>query len=232
MYNDKIENLINFALADGELTEKEKQILFKKAEEEGIDLDEFEMVLNAKLHNKKQSMIEFVAPTTSPKSDKFGDVKKCPSCASLVQSFQIKCSYCGHEYRDIQANSSIQNLFKLLNAAENNRTNSTSSIFEKLQSVFGESDVDKQKKEIISSYPIPTSKEDMIEFLALAIPKSKTVGNWFTKSDVDNKLPNEFANIWKSKCEQIIMKAKFSMKEDKKALEEIMHYARELGVKL
>jgi hypothetical protein len=38
MYNEKIENLINFALADGELTEKEKQILFKKAEEAGIDL--------------------------------------------------------------------------------------------------------------------------------------------------------------------------------------------------
>jgi hypothetical protein len=30
MYNEKIENLINFALADGELTEKEKQILLKK----------------------------------------------------------------------------------------------------------------------------------------------------------------------------------------------------------
>ena len=36
MYNEKIENLINFALSDGELTEKEKQILFKKAEEAGI----------------------------------------------------------------------------------------------------------------------------------------------------------------------------------------------------
>ena len=31
MYNEQIENLINLALADGELTEKEKQILFKKA---------------------------------------------------------------------------------------------------------------------------------------------------------------------------------------------------------
>ena len=45
MYNEQIENLINLALADGELSEKEKQILFKKAEAAGIDLDEFEMVL-------------------------------------------------------------------------------------------------------------------------------------------------------------------------------------------
>jgi uncharacterized tellurite resistance protein B-like protein len=49
MYNEQIDNLINIALGDGELTEKEKQILFKKAEVEGIDLDEFEMVLDAKL---------------------------------------------------------------------------------------------------------------------------------------------------------------------------------------
>ena len=53
MYNEQIENLINLALADGELSEKEKQILFKKAEAAGIDLDEFEMVLDAKLFEKQ-----------------------------------------------------------------------------------------------------------------------------------------------------------------------------------
>ncbi len=45
MYNEQIESLISAALADGVLTEKEKQILFKRAESMGIDLDEFEMVL-------------------------------------------------------------------------------------------------------------------------------------------------------------------------------------------
>lgn len=49
MYNEQIEVLISAALADGVLTEKEKQILFKKAESMGIDLDEFEMVLDARL---------------------------------------------------------------------------------------------------------------------------------------------------------------------------------------
>ena len=46
MYNEQIEALISAALADGVLTEKEKQILYKKAESMGIDLDEFEMVLD------------------------------------------------------------------------------------------------------------------------------------------------------------------------------------------
>lgn len=49
MYDEKIEALISAALADGVLTEKEKQVLFKRAQAEGIDLDEFEMVLDARL---------------------------------------------------------------------------------------------------------------------------------------------------------------------------------------
>lgn len=49
MYNEKIEALIKAALADGVLTEKEKQILLKRAQAEGIELDEFEMILDARL---------------------------------------------------------------------------------------------------------------------------------------------------------------------------------------
>ena len=32
MYNEQLEKLVEMALMDGELTEKEKQVLFKKAE--------------------------------------------------------------------------------------------------------------------------------------------------------------------------------------------------------
>ncbi len=44
------------ALADGELTEKKKQILFKNAEVQGIDLDEFEMVLYARLFERNKEL--------------------------------------------------------------------------------------------------------------------------------------------------------------------------------
>jgi hypothetical protein len=49
LYDSQMEKLIDLALVDGELTEKKKQILFKRAEEKGIDLDEFEMVIDAKI---------------------------------------------------------------------------------------------------------------------------------------------------------------------------------------
>ena len=239
MYNEQLEKLIEMALMDGELTEKEKQILFKKAEGMGVDLDEFEMVLEAKLFEKQKSM-EQEKPKTkeaAPKSDKFGDVKKCPACGSMVQSFQIKCIDCGHEFSNIESNVSINKLFEMLNDAENERKDEGMSVGKALGGMFanayglgGGDKVDSKKKTIISNFPIPTTKDDIVEFLSLAVPKAKTVGNFLTKSQPENKGHNDFVNVWKTKCEQIIMKARFSMKDDKKTLEEIEHYAKQIGV--
>ena len=50
-YDEELENLINIALSDGSLTEKKRQILYRKAQTLGIDLDEFEIVLNARIYN-------------------------------------------------------------------------------------------------------------------------------------------------------------------------------------
>lgn len=236
MYNEQIENLINLALADGELTEKEKQILFKKAEAAGIDLDEFEMVLDAKLFEKQQTVKAAAPSVAAPKSDKFGDIKKCPACGSIAQSFQTKCSDCGNEFSNIGANVSIGRLFEMLNACENDRKEASNSITGAFGSLMvqglGQGDkVTEKKKSIISGFPIPNTKDDILEFLSIGIPNAKQKGNMFTKQQPENKSHNDLAPTWKSKCEQIIMKAKFSMKEDKKTLEEIMAYANELGIK-
>lgn len=243
MYNEQIENLINLALADGELTEKEKQVLFKKAEAAGIDLDEFEMVLDAKLFEKNKSKSEQI-PTAAPRSDKFGDVKKCPACGAMVTSFSARCTDCGHDFTNIEANASIQKLFKMLDEAESQRDDKVTTggiiggLFKNsigggaLSKALGaESKTDKRKREIISSFPIPNTKEDILEFLSLAFPKAKSKGNFLTKNNPEHIEHNEFVPVWKAKCEQIIMKAKFSMQNDKTALAEIMQYGKELGIK-
>ena len=239
MYNEKLEKLIEIALMDGELTEKEKQVLFKNAETMGVDLDEFEMVLEAKLFEKQKSMEQEKPKTTeaAPKSDKFGDVKKCPACSSMVQSFQTKCIDCGHEFSNVESNVSINKLFVMLNDAENERKDEGNSVGNALGTMFGDAigvgdnKVDSKKKTIISNFPIPTTKNDILEFLSLSVPKAKTIGNFMTKNQPENKGHNNFVNVWKTKCEQIIMKARFSMTEDKKTIDEINHYAKELKIK-
>lgn len=240
MYNEQLEKLVEMALMDGELTEKEKQVLFKKAEALGVDLDEFEMVLEAKLYEKQESMkSEKTETTAAPKSDKFGDVKKCPACGSMVQSFQTKCIDCGHEFSNIEANTSVNKLFEMLADAENERKEEGMSVgkviggmFAKAYGVGGVGDkVNNKKISIIKNFPIPTSKNDILEFLSLAVPNAKKTGNFFTKQQPENEAHNAFVPVWKSKCEQIIMKARFSMKEDKKTLDEINNYAKELKIK-
>jgi hypothetical protein len=243
VYNEQLNNLIEMALMDGELTEKEKQILFKRAESFGVDLDEFEMVLEAKLFEKRQatSANETSDNGAAPTSEKYGDVRKCPACGALVSSFSAKCIDCGHEYDSIEANASIQKLFKMLNDAEDTRKEDVTSInpfsiFGKamnhqLSHITGPSKVDRKKMEIISNFPVPTTKTDMIEFLALASPKARSIGTMFTKNLPENKMHNDYVPVWKAKCEQIIIKARFALKDDPKTLDEINHYAKELGIK-
>ena len=73
MYNEKLETLITAALADGVLTDKEKNLLFKKAEAMGIDRDEFELVLEGRLAKRKKEM-EAQAPQAAKPAKKEGAI--------------------------------------------------------------------------------------------------------------------------------------------------------------
>lgn len=45
--NSEIEKLINLAIADGQITEKERSVILKKATQLGIDADEVEIILDS-----------------------------------------------------------------------------------------------------------------------------------------------------------------------------------------
>ena len=79
------------------LTEKEKQVLFKKAQAQGVDLDEFEMVLDARLV-KLQKAEKAKNEAAAPKSHKYGDVRKCPQCGAIVPAMAGVCPECGFEF--------------------------------------------------------------------------------------------------------------------------------------
>lgn len=231
VYNEYLENLIEMALADGELTEKEKQILFKKAEAQGIDLDEFEMVLDAKLYEKQKSM-QIPQPNAqgaAPVSNKLGDVRKCPACGAILESFSTRCPDCGHELNGVDIVSSFNALISKLEEFDKN----DNSI--QLISMFtgGEQKRIQKKKQIIANFPIPTSRNDMLEFLSMGVPLAKKRGSIFTRNSAASPdyEHNQMASAWKSKLEQVLMKARLAMKDDKATLAEIEKYATELNLK-
>ena len=233
MYSEEIEKLIKFALVDGNVSEKEREILVRKAVESGIDKDEFEMVLDARIYEaNKNSKTQQERPQVTEKA-KPKSIVKCPNCQANIDAFSTVCEYCNYDVTGRDANASIQHLFELLNAAESQRKEEPDTILGSISNVFAEAfsdgpdKIDRQKMEIISSFPIPTTKSDMLEFLSLAYPKAQQAGNIFTRNSKKNKLHNQFAMVWKNKCRQIIMKAKFSMKDDPETLNEVLYYAKE-----
>lgn len=154
MYNEQIEALISAALADGTLTEKEKQILFKKAQAMGIDLDEFEMVLDARLVELKKAEKEKAAQS-APKSNKYGDVRKCPVCGAIVQAYLAKCPECGYEFSNVDANLSSKKLAEEITNAK----------------------TEADKKQCIVLFPIPNTKSDLLEFLTSLQPKMRDISD-------------------------------------------------------
>ena len=115
MLTSELEQLINYALEDGVLTDKERSVLMRKAQAAGADLDEFEMILEAKLH-EVQKTAAAVAPKSN--SNKHGEIRKCPACGAMVSAFSTRCSECGFEFNNVEANKSANTLFEKLQALE------------------------------------------------------------------------------------------------------------------
>lgn len=81
MYSEELEELIGAVLADGEITDKEREVLHKKAAEEGVDPDELDVVIDGRLAKMRPTP----PPVPQPQpvqSTKMGNVMKCPSCGA------------------------------------------------------------------------------------------------------------------------------------------------------
>lgn len=169
MYNERIESLIKAALADGVLTEKEKQILFRRAQECGIDLDEFEMVLDARLAEMKKQQ-----KPSAPSSEKLGNMRKCPACGALMPALATSCGECGYELSGIEATASVVILSQKIEEIE--KTISLQK--EQARTVFFHDDISlkenlkriekdriDQIKSAIDRFPIPNAKNDLFDLM-------------------------------------------------------------------
>lgn len=115
MLTQELEQLIQYALEDGVLTDKERSVLMRKAQEAGADMDEFEMILDAKLHEVQKAA---TSATQKTSSNKHGEVRKCPACGAMVSAFTARCSECGFEFNNVEAVKSANTLFEKLQSLE------------------------------------------------------------------------------------------------------------------
>ena len=76
-----LEKLIAAALVDGVVTDKERAILCKKVKEAGGDVDEFEMLLDARIYEAQQKA-KPAAPKAEPKKEEPKPAQAKPTSAS------------------------------------------------------------------------------------------------------------------------------------------------------
>lgn len=211
--NSELEKLIELTLADGQLTEKERTVLFRKAKELGVDEDELEVVLEGKLHSLQKN--------NHSSSVKYGEIKKCPSCNAPVNSFSSVCGDCGYEYRNIGANNSVKELSQRLDKVVSECE--IKSYKHMVGRGYGDEetarrdDIAAKQKYVIKNFPVPNTREDMLELLHFIQPKIE-IGFRADKNVFD----------WRNKYREIINRAKSSFRSDKKMLDELIQLETDL----
>ncbi len=142
-----------------------------------------------------------------------GNIHKCPNCGETVNSFSARCPSCGHEFREINASTSVQDLAEKLRQIEIGRS-PRKGIFAPRTTL----DVtDEQKISLIKSFPIPNSREDLLEFIILA--SSNIDNNRYNDFEYKSESQKAVSDAWEAKFEQAYQKAKLSFQGDSNFIE-------------
>ena len=203
MYSKHLEELMEAILADGVITDQERRVLRKRAEAEGVDYDELEVILEGRLAKMKaESKHPPVAPPPMPLSNSastsqknsYGTLHKCPNCGDPVDAARAVCSACGYVFRNIDAVSSVKRFSEEIKAIQRPRSGLKGILEDVLD------DRDGRVESLIINFPVPNTKEDLVEFIM------------FTYSKV--KVDDNYSDSYKTKYEECIAKAKFYFPDD------------------
>ena len=164
------------------------------------------------------------------KKTKKETVYKCPNCGSSLESYTSNCPYCHTELRNIKSSESMENFSKGLEkikSKEMPKYEGKESLLKKTIGIDLSKDIEAREEfessfrrkinaevaNYINNYPVPNSKEDLIEFMILV------TSNITTKDDC----PTEIKKAWESKMEQIYKKSKLTLKNpnDIKIIEDL-----------
>lgn len=104
---EELDLLIQEFLTDGILTDKERQVVLKKAEGMGLDRDEIDLYLDAQVQKIDQATDAAIRKQKS---------KSCPYCGAPVSQLADKCPECG-QYITPEASKELEEILDNLEDA-------------------------------------------------------------------------------------------------------------------
>lgn len=110
-----------------------------------------------------------------------GNIHKCPNCGEVLNSFTSNCPSCGYEIRGASNSAAVQEFAVKLASAGSRQ----------------------EKIAIIRNFPIPNTKEDILEFMILA------------STNIGDNLEKDISAAWQSKTEQAYQKAQIIFQDEK-----------------
>ena len=184
MLSKELEEIVEAALADGVLTDKERAVLHKRAQAEGVDPDELDIVLDGRLAKMKRSE-DWLRPAPPQKlaNQKLGNIVKCPNCGAQVKGGSAVCTECGYAFSNVSANGSAEKLQAKLdefNRRQEQRADSRGVVSSLMHGIGkelgGNKDTYKYKMDIISTFPVPNTRADLLEFLTMLQARANATG--------------------------------------------------------
>lgn len=106
-YPKELTDLVEEYLTDGIISTKERQVLLKKAQQLGVDVDEFDLYIDAQQQKADQTVDAAAAKKRG---------KTCPFCGGVVPQLTDKCPHCG-ETITAEASEELQEIFDNLEEA-------------------------------------------------------------------------------------------------------------------
>ena len=137
-----------------------------------------------------------------------GTVHKCPNCGESIPSFSASCPSCGFEFRDVKNSVAVKKFEEKIEKIESkrNRSFSITGIAESL-GLTKTNRTDEQKINLISNYVIPNTKEDVFEFLILAVSNIDEKVYRAQKPMEKKSTAVRLSDAWIKKAEQAYNKA-------------------------
>ena len=233
MFSKELEEVIEAALADGALTDKERAVLHKRAQAEGVDPDELDIVIDGRLAKmKKQEDWLRPAPPQNLVNQKLGNVVKCPSCGAQVIGGSAVCQECGYTFSNVSANSSVERLQNKLdefNRRQESRADNRSIsgvLTHNFAKASGMDGTNKYKMDIISTFPVPNTRADLLEFLTMIQSRANSTG---PRNGQNLSREEDLSYAYWLLYSNCINKANLSFSKDSDFTPYFEHYAQELS---